>query len=225
VASLTLLTSGSDTTTNPTVTASVSPTANAPVYAAIGIAIDAGGTNTGTIVVTGAGLTWTQLGTVGFGTRRQIFLWKGVGASPSPGALTITYTPGSADVWTEAFWSVNQSSDLSATPEGTVATATATGTAISVNVVGVPAAGDLVLFAGAHTGAASEATLNGELDTQLSQTGGGTDFRRLVVAFDSAPDSTPVPGVSWTGTEDAGAIALILAALPVGGPVIAWITA
>lgn len=73
-------------------TASITPTANTPVY--IGIAVRrTGSTPSDPTSVAGCNLTWAQEETQTYAssTVRRVIVWRGIGASPSAGALTITF--------------------------------------------------------------------------------------------------------------------------------------
>lgn len=219
---ITGLTSGLDTTTHPTVTASISPTSGAVVYVFVAIAVAGGGTvgSGDSLSVSGAGLTWNTLGNAGQNgdNRRKLFVVRGTG-TPSAGALTITFTSGSGGTWTETGWSVVEATGLDGTtPNGTVYTATTGGaTALSVTVSETPDAGDFVLAGFTIESNDTTPTRNSELDTTIHSINGGSDIRAVFTAYDSAPDSTPVPGITWTGTNSATALAFIVNAGAGGG--------
>jgi hypothetical protein len=104
------------------------------------------------------------------------------------------------------------------TPLGTAASNSGAGaTSGSVTVSGTPDTDDFVYATFAHTGAASDMTINSELSNEVLETGGGGDTRRLLTAYDSTPDASPVPGVSWTGAEDWAGVAFIVN-VGAGGP-------
>lgn len=84
----TVLTSGSSTTDGSSIaTASVSPTANRVVYAAIVHQVASVTTPT----LTGAGMTWVQEETTTFATSRRITVFRALSASPGSGALTFDF--------------------------------------------------------------------------------------------------------------------------------------
>lgn len=94
------LTSGNGTASTTAVTASVTPTADAVVYAAF-ISSLAGGPAAPT-GVTGNGLTWAQEETVTFhtGAGRRLTVFRAQGAAPSAGTVTATW----ADPQTSFQW-------------------------------------------------------------------------------------------------------------------------
>ncbi len=211
---ITALTSGSDTTTNPSVTASISPASGSVVYAFVAVAVEGGGTTNGSesLSAVGAGLSWSTIGHAhGSGTnRRALFLMRGTG-TPSAGAVTFTFSTG-VGTWTETAWSIVQVTGLDGTtPNGTVYTATTAGaTALSVTVSETPDAGDFVLAGFTIESNDTTPTRNSELDTTIHSINGGSDIRAMFTAYDSVPDSTPVPGITWTGTNSATGIAVVL---------------
>lgn len=95
----TVLTSGEDLDeTQTATTASISPTANRPVFAIVW-EYDPAGTCLSS--VSGAGLTWTQQvnvnATATSDANVQLCIWSGISASPSSGALTLTAATASPD--------------------------------------------------------------------------------------------------------------------------------
>jgi hypothetical protein len=147
-----------------------------------------------------------------WGSRRGTYLFKGVGASPSTGSPTITYTSNDGDGTYESHkWSLDEVTGADGTtPFGTVYTYTSnSATSAPVTVSETPDAGDMVFYAaGQETNEAF--SLGGELDTTLAQFGDATGVRRFITAYDSSPDSTPVPSVTWATAGSTGAIALIV---------------
>lgn len=212
---ITALTSGYETTTHPSVTASISPASGSVVYAYVGIALAGGSFSHGSdsLSGSGAGLTWTTIGTVSNvgGDRRRLFLMRGTG-TPSSGAVTWTFTPGGGETWTETAWSIVQIEGLDGTtPNGTVYTNFTSGaTSLSVTVSDVPDSGDFVLAGFSIESNSTSPTRNSELDTTIHSLDGGSDMRALFTAYDSVPDSTPAPGITWTGTNSAYGIAVVL---------------
>ena len=69
-------------------TASITPTANRMVY----LAVYGAGSSIGTVSLVGNGITWTQEETQLGGTSSRISLFRGFHATPSTGAITITWT-------------------------------------------------------------------------------------------------------------------------------------
>lgn len=194
---ITNLTSGKDTTNNPSSTASISPTNGGLLLVAIGRA-NSSGTNY-TTNISGCGLTWTQIGTRSLVSasvsRRQLQVWLGTG-TPTNGSLTITSNTG--ENWTEHHWSVDEVIGAdNVTPYGTVYSNNIDGTtSLIVTISETPDTGDFV-YAAFGLSLASPGNLSyTELDTTLATVISGSDFRSLSVAYDSVPDSNPSPQIS-----------------------------
>lgn len=204
------LTSGSGTS-NPATTASISPTSGRQWLASVAVSVVGGyqTTSSDTVAITGAGLTWTAVGQVKvFGARRGLYVLKGTG-TPSSGALTITFTPGAGATFESFKWGIVEITDTDATPYGTAYTNSGSGTAASVTVSDTPDAGDFVFFVHAQEDNNTD-SLNSELDTSLIRVGNTTGARRFGISYDTSPDSTPVPGVTWTGSCSWAAIGFII---------------
>jgi hypothetical protein len=190
--------------------------------------------NSGTVTITlpvMTGLTFTELTSAAYGSRRRGGVYVAINTSGSTvtNTIAIGVTPATAD-GKECMWSAVLASDVdTTTPNGTVATPTtsAGATSNSATVTGTPDSGDAVLAFFAHTGAASAMTLTGETDVSLVELGSGTDCRRIKVAYDLTPDSTPTASVSWTGAEDSFGVAFIVNAAAAGGTALEeseWLT-
>ncbi len=210
----------SSSTSNGAGTASVSVPNNSAVYVAVGVAYANGAGNSamtisGTLAGSLDGGVLTELVEVeDFGSRRTLWCYRGINTTGSTQSGTILFTASDAPNtgYQEHFWAVDKVEGIdTTTPNGTVTTNAANGvTSASVTVTGTPDSGDFVYAAFAHTSASAAMTRNGELDNTLSETGGGANFRRLLTAYDSAPDGSPTPGVSWSGAEDYAGIAFII---------------
>ena len=209
---LTNLTSGYGTN-DPQSTASISPTANVPVIFSIGVSLPGGQVilSEDGISASGCNLTWTLLGRQDFATRRSCFVFKGIGASPSSGSVSINFTPNSINTLEQFKWSIDELTGAdSTTPFGTVyAAAGAAAEASPVTVSEAPDSGDFVFYLGGIEDQ-NTASLNSELSTQLTQITDAIGCRGFVVAYDSSPDSTPVPGLTWTGSCLWGSLAFII---------------
>lgn len=216
------LTDGADTSTNPSTTASISPTSGATVYAFVGTAETAGEAGqvlTGSVAISGLSGTWEVVsGGAGFVSgRRNLHLLRCTDWSGS-GALTITYTDdsSSAGAWTETMWGVFEVTNATiADPDDAPVTATTTGaTSLAIGDVGTPDADDIVICGFIIEGGTVSATLG--QGTELVNRGSGSDVRTLVVGYDPTPfDETP--SVSWSGTESAIGIGMIVNVTPAAG--------
>lgn len=204
--SFTHLTGGSDTTTEPSTTASITPSANTPVFCSVVIAVEGGG-NTGdsdSMSVSGCNLTWTQVGRAHYqgssNDRRSVYVFRGFGASPTTGSLTIDFTTGLGATWTEHMWSVDECANATTTlPTPYITEPSGAQTSATVTVSETPDTGDFVFAAFGVETASATISLNSELETSLYNQENGTDGRSIQVAYDSAPDASPAPGISWTG--------------------------
>jgi hypothetical protein len=98
-------------------TASVTPTANQGVLVSFGGLLASGNGPGSALSVSGCGLTWTFVAGVDFGIAQgsafnlRIETWYGVGASPTNGAITISY--GTSP--TSCTWAVDQMSGAATT--------------------------------------------------------------------------------------------------------------
>ena len=214
----TLLTSGT-VTSKPVVTASISPAANALIIVAVASAQSPGAPYTQSMDISGLGLDWSQ-SDIDYGYRRNIFAALAVtGASPGSGTITMDFT--TSYTWLEAKYDVIQVTGVdTADPVGTIFTindGNSHGSVLRLTVSETPGAGDVVFAAFGIEGASVSAALGSELDTTLNNSGGGGNVRTLVTAYDSAPDSTPNPGITWTGSYFSGGIAFIVHAAAGGG--------
>jgi len=90
---VTNLTAGTDTTDDSdSITASITPSANKLILLTVSSRADAVQPTISSI--SGNGLTWVEIGHSDYdasGSRRSIFLYRAMGASPSSGAVTITW--------------------------------------------------------------------------------------------------------------------------------------
>lgn len=213
------LTSGSDTTTEPTSTASITPTANADVFVSIVVAVAGGGTTKAadTMSVSGCNLTWTQVAEIPYkdnSDRRSCYVWHGKGASPTTGVLTLAFTPDSG-TWTEHMWIVDQVTGAhTSSPYSNVATVgyTTGGTSVSVTVGGTVDSGDHVFFMCGHE--TDEAvTLEASL-TSLAAVTGGSDCRTINAGYDGTPTIDQTPSASWSSSSGYAAIAFIVEVAP-----------
>ena len=170
-----------------------------------------------TVTVTGSGLTFGLLtgAKVEWGYRRYIQRHYAVASGSFSGTLSIEVVTGGG-TWQEAIYSVHKISGFdTGTPWGTVytnatpSTPAGRATSLSVTVSDTPDSGDIVDAAFGIEGASVSSTLNGELDTTIHNVGGGGNVRTLHTAYDSAPDSNPTPGVTWTGDSYAGGYAVV----------------
>ncbi|MGZ4617186.1 MAG: hypothetical protein ACXV3F_00350 [Frankiaceae bacterium] len=140
--SFTALTTGSDTTNQTTAytTASITPSANQPVLVAVLTTVGSGSTPTAS--VSGCGLTWTLVDNTTIGSRTA-WLFLGIGASPTTGALSIAGD--GTTTTTSCLWQVTQCAGVD--------TATANGVVQSVNARPASANSVSVAFNNAVVGA------------------------------------------------------------------------
>ncbi len=210
--SFSTLTSGSSTS-NGASTASVSPTANALVVLVVAQSVAGGGATdiNDTLAVSGNGITWTEVSQTIFAVRRNLWVFVGSNASPSTGSITLTFSSGNGSTFEQMKWSVSEATgvDVGGTPIGTAYTTASSGTAATVTVSETPGSGDFV-FAAFALEDNNTPSLNAELDTTLHSFGDTTGARRLTTAYDSAPDSSPTPGITWTGTTGYGGVAFVV---------------
>lgn len=205
------LTSGFTQASNPVNTASVSPAAGSMVLLGVFVCTEEDtGAATDALSVSGLGLTWTKVGTVGFGAGSscRVWIYRGTG-TPSSGAVTLEYT--GDPTWFETHWHVIQVSGHDTTTPNDAATTNFTedspGTSIAAPDVGTPGTGDAVFaIVGVTTAGVNPAPGTG---TELYEIdAGGVDLTSMTWYDASAADETPQ--ASWTGTEDSGIVACIV---------------
>lgn len=111
---------GSSAGTTSYTTASVTPTANNVVLFATAAHLPSGNGPQPVSSVAGDGLTWSAVATLDYGQAvgtaqaNRLEIWCGIGASPSTGALTLTWSTSP----TRASWSVSQSTGAVASCTG-----------------------------------------------------------------------------------------------------------
>lgn len=214
------LTNGSSTTSF--VTASVSPTANRLILVAINGYIATGGVDPTTPSVTGNGITYTLVDSAGIdqaGATDRSLLWvfRGMSASPSAGAITLSWSGGTAP--TRASWAVDQSTadvdtsgsnGANAIVAGTKnkATSASTVTTLSVSFVGSMTSGNGAYFACGIENNNSQTPETGwtALANQIGTTLVGLSTQYLTSGTDTSTATT------WTTAARAGAILLEIAA-------------
>jgi hypothetical protein len=212
----TLLTNGT-LTTNGTATASISPSADIPVYACLASAQSEGGGNEGGVsfTVSGAGLTWAAVASseIFYGGRRHAEIWRGVSASPSSGGITITASNiygGTFQSTMYALFEADAAIDT-ADPNTDGVVGAGTGTTATASGLADPGTGG-VFSCFINTTAANAMTPGAEAGAELvdfADSAGSPNVRRMMVAYDSTPDSTPVPTATFT-SDDWAAMAITL---------------
>jgi hypothetical protein len=218
------LTSGSQTTSNPSTTASINPTSGSLTLAWLAYAVEGGGTssNTDTITPSGARGTWTQLRIAASSEfsnmgRRGIVLWAGTGSVTNE-AVTITATCGSG-TWTETAWVFDEwTGQDTGTPYDTAQANGDSSTSGEITSdLGTPGTGDRVTAAWfSETDETISAT---GLTATGSQLTGCSDVRTMHVFYDASDPQDETPAASWTTSGTWGAIGLIINAAA-GGSVI-----
>lgn len=201
-------------------TGTVNATAGARVLVSLGISVAAGGfTDAGdSVAISGGGVTWTQKGRVEtWGSRRATYTFES-SATPSSATLAITFTPVYIATWESTKYSVDEVTGMdTTTPFGTAYTYTsASPTSAPVTVSETPDAGDMVYYA-AGLEDNNTPSLGSELDTTLISFGDTVGVRRFITAYDSSPDSTPEPSVTWSPGCGTGAVAFVVNVAAGGG--------
>ncbi|MGZ6865283.1 MAG: beta strand repeat-containing protein [Blastococcus sp.] len=211
-----LTTGGTTTDATSFTTASITPSANALVLLAVINTLGSGTAPTPT--VSGNGLTWVQVQSSGTSSR-QLNVWRGMGASPTAGAITIST---GATSTSSCLWSVIQYDgvDTSGTNgSGAIAqsfTATpAAATSTSQPFTTTPTAGNAVF------GAVGLAVNNVATAGSGWTLGGATGVSSTAVGLLSEYDATdPLPtavSASWTGSGNSFVIGVEVKAAPSSG--------
>lgn len=162
-----------------------------------------------TVAFTGtmSGLTYSRNNVVNnVSSRRALAVYTGIntGGSDASGTIIATLSNTGGAGYQEHLYSVDLYAAIdTSTPINSGASSFGTGTTISGGTaLDVPGGGDIVVLVGMHTSASSVISLGAELTNELSQTGGGGNVRRMIVAYNSAPDTTPSPTVTFTPSDD-----------------------
>lgn len=205
--SISQLTSGS-ATSEPATTASISPNSDSQVI--VSFAWACSNVSVGTSSVSGCNLTWTEISSLSYGTRRRLSVFRGTGGSPSSGSLTLSIS-GNGDPFQEIFWSVCEATGVNTTtPTSNVATNTsASATSLSVTIGGTVDSGDFTFCLFGMENASDSASFEAGL-TQLSLQETGGNVRTLGVAYDGTPAIDQTPTFSWSSSGSVGGIGFIL---------------
>lgn len=212
-----LATSGSTTDGTSFATASIAPSANALILAAIHLGSSAAGPVISS--VTGLGLTWVQVAVTGAATARDLYVFRALGPSPVAGPLTIT-TSASAGA---CMWSVAQFTgvDTSGTNgsgaiAGSVIASPASASSVNVALSPTPTAGNAI-FGAIAPGATVTAMTAGSGFTLLGSTTISAPVNSLFTEYDvTDPLATAVTG-SWTTAAVSRVVGVEVKAAPVAG--------
>ena len=188
-------------------TNSITPSSNALILAAV-LARQGSGSSTAVTSMSGNGLTWRKIQTIGLSgsSLSTLSLYCAQGASPSAGAVTITFATGQS----VAHWAISEFKDVSTTGDCNTNAVAQIGAASGANPITVT----LASFANADnrpfmaTGIAITNAISPETGfTELSETtltSPATEHQTEWHA--TGPDTTP--SSSWTGTPSNAAIAV-----------------
>jgi hypothetical protein len=211
MADLIELTGGAAASGTSATTASISPTANRPVFAVVLSSIN-GGTAPVAPTVSGAGLTWTLVDddTVTefpFGTGR-LSVWRGVNASPSAGALTISFGAENQD---GIAWTILDGDGLDAVVQSVSANASS-GTTAGVTLAAFASGSNFTLHAVGNNNVAVNIDHDSPL-TDFTQRAAGEVILRA--GFNAGSDTTP--SATLSGSHSWMAIGLELSLAGGGG--------
>jgi len=165
---------GSVAATTTYATASVTPTANNIVLVTLSSRLAAGNGPLALTAVSGDGLTWVNWASVDYGVaqgtgfKNRLEIWCGVGASPSTGALTLTYSTNPTGV----AWGVDQSS-------GAATTCAAAKGIVATNGVAVATATPLTVTMGTFNSSSNATYGGGSVDAGSIAVGQGAGFTEL----------------------------------------------
>jgi hypothetical protein len=220
-----VLTSGSDATnrvgTDPYVTASVTPTANALVLVAV-VAPYRSDTTAGnyTVTLTGNGLTYVQIDKQAISTAGSpshlLSLFRSMGASPSAGTISITWA--AADGSLSGSWIVAECTGVDTS--GTNGSGAIVQSDKDVNVGGTSLALSLAAFGSANNATFATFSLNANL--AVTNEGGWTELAD--VALDDGTNDSAIqaqwiasndtsPSASWSAADSGGIAIEIKAAV------------
>lgn len=212
---ISLLTQDSGATHNFT-TASISPASGGVVYLWV-VQARPSGFPDDVPAVSGNGLTWTQLATGVYASRRRWFLYRGDG-TPSTG--TISFSNSSTSDVNESRWHVIQvTGQDSTTPNGTIFTNSVSATSVAVTITDSIDTGDGVLAFFAKEAATGAVTLEGSLTSLGSQASAGTNVRWSVAGYDTTSPIDSTPSASWSPSAPAVGVAFVVNVGSGGGPI------
>jgi hypothetical protein len=214
VADLVELTGGAAASGTSATTASISPTANRPVFACI-LSSRNGGTAPAAPGLSGAGLTWTLLDdeTVTefpFGTCR-LSVFRGVNASPSTGALSIDFSGENQD---GIAWTILDGDGLDAAVQDVGANATS-GTTATVTLAAFANPSNYTLLAVGNSNVAVNIDCDSPLTDYTQRSAGEVILR---AGFYNAEETTP--SATLSGTHAWVAIGVEIGLAAGGGPTI-----
>ena len=170
-----LLTSGSTVDGTSYVTASITPTTNRLVLAAVYSQITTGAPVIPTL--TGNGLTWVQVDTdIDGANERRVTVFRALGASPTAGAVTISF---GAETQLGCLWSISEYSGIDTS--GTNGSG-----ALVQSTTGKQTATTLTLTLGAF-GSVNNSTYGAFGENQQSTFTAGTNFTLIGQAIHSTP--------------------------------------
>lgn len=154
---------------------------------------------------TGGGVTWSEIGTVAYSSRRRIS-WLLSDGTPS-GVITVTAT--ATGTYQESQYSVEELTGYdSASVHGTVGTVGNGGgvsSPVNLGSLGTIDAGDLVIAAFGHEDA-SNTLAAGSGSTQHVLRDGGGNVRALIVMTSTTDDT---PGITYNAVSGSGGVGAI----------------
>lgn len=210
------LTSGSDTTTGTSATtASVSPTANRLVLVAVCNTANTGGNRAAPSGISGAGYTFDKIAEALVETDfTQVSLWRGLLASPSSGALTISFV-NSMDL---IVWSVFELDGIdTGGTNGSAAivqsaTNSTTGTTQTVTLAAFGSADNGAVSVHGWDSASTSTPATATAGTGFTEIhdGGATQGSGFAIALQSQwrADNDTTANITWSTTGSLGGIAV-----------------
>lgn len=191
-------------TSNPTVTGSLTWAAGSRGIVAVASAA-AGGSLLSGHTVTGGTVTWNSLGSVVYGSRRRVEIFLSDG-TPSSGTLSILATV--ITDFAETQYSVDQIEgfDTGNVDDTAVTASGSSGTSLNIGDVGTIDTGDLV-YAAFGMENASDGLVPATGSTAHVTREGGSNVRSLLVAFSTTDDT---PGATWNTSGSSGGVAFII---------------
>ncbi len=178
----------------------------------------AGGGSVSGHSVSGGGVTWNEIGSRDYASRRRVSMLVSDG-TPSDGALTITAN--GSGTYQESQWSVDELTGYDATTvHDTAQTAVETGGAFKVVTLpdlGTIDAGDMAIFASGFEDAADNFAVQTGSTQHVKRSGGG-NVRSFIVGTSTTDDT---PGTQWDTVGSAAAIVgaiFNVGAAPAGQP-------
>lgn len=203
-------------TSDPCTSASITPTADAQVYAAYAVSVPGGdvincAADSLTVTDTIGANTWVQIDCQEYGSRRAVYVVRTTWASPSAGTVTFDFTLTTGSLLVEAaLWSIDEFTGVDVTTPNDAPTNCVNGSSTSCTMadVGTADAGDFVYAVIGHED--NETVTEESGFTVLSKIATATGIRTLLAMYDGTAAVDETPSASWATSGASGGIGFVI---------------